>query len=135
MKLFCSYAFTGEDEAAVRARMERVVETLKNLGHDVYYNILDPDYDTFSSWGDFLRNAIANMKGYDTVLVIMTSRRRSEGMLGEVGAAVAMGKEIILAEHTSAVGFTSLPSLTDEVFTWDDEEELLAKLKERFGHA
>ena len=34
--VFCSYAFTGEDEAVVRARMRGVVAALEQVGCAVY---------------------------------------------------------------------------------------------------
>ena len=118
--VFCSYAFTGEDEAVVRARMRGVVAALEQVGCAVYCNLFDPVWPSYHMPGEFIRRALSVLPQYDMVLVVQASPRRSEGMLMEVGAALALGKLIALAQHHS----DELIATRTEV--WRSEAELPA---------
>lgn len=123
-KLFCSYAFTGEDEARVRARMRRVVNLLENNGCEAYCNLFDPAVKNYTSPRQYLLRAIEQMNGCDSVLVVQTSPRRSEGMLMEVGVAIARGKPILLAQHQSAADASYLPELAEQTQIWHSDASL-----------
>ena len=115
-KIFCSYAFTGEDKLKVEARMRRVVDLLEGCGHEVYCNLFDNATDNYNNPRQFLRRAIDQMNECDKILVIQTSPRRSEGMLIEIGVAMARNKSILLAQY--------LPDLANRTQTWHSESEL-----------
>ena len=123
-KIFCSYAFTGEDKLKVEARMRRVVDLLEGCGHEVYCNLFDGATESYGSPRQFLRRAIDQMNECDKILVIQTSPRRSEGMLIEIGVAMARDKSILLAQHQSATGKSYLPDLAKQTQTWQNESEL-----------
>ena len=123
-KIFCSYAFTGEDKLKVEARMRRVVDLLEGCGHEVYCNLFDGATESYGSPRQFLRRAINQMTECDKILAIQTSPRRSEGMLIEIGAAIARDKSILLAQHQSATGKSYLPDLAKRTQTWHSESEL-----------
>ena len=123
-KIFCSYAFTGEDKLKVEARMRRVVDLLEGCGHEVYCNLFDGATESYGSPRQFLRRAIDQMNECDKILAIQTSPRRSEGMLIEIGAAIARDKSILLAQHQSATGKSYLPDLAKQTQTWQNESEL-----------
>ena len=123
-KIFCSYAFTGEDKLKVEARMRRVVDLLEGCGHEVYCNLFDGATESYDSPRQFLRRAIDQMNECDKILAIQTSPRRSEGMLIEIGVAIARDKSILLAQHQSATGKSYLPDLAKQTQTWQNESEL-----------
>ena len=123
-KIFCSYAFTGEDKLKVEARMRRVVDLLEGCGHEVYCNLFDGATESYGSPRQFLRRAIDQMNECDKILVIQTSPRRSEGMLIEIGVAMARDKSILLAQHQSAASKSYLPDLARQTQTWHSESEL-----------
>lgn len=125
----CSYAFTGEDEAVVRQRMQKIRDVLIEHSPRVYCNLFDPDVEAYTTAKEFIDEAIKKMATYDAVLVIMTSDKRSEGMLLEIGAALARGQRVMVAQHVSAVDKTYVPSLAHESFQWATEEELLAGIR------
>lgn len=137
MKIFVSYAFTGEDFDTLRQRLSNLREVFLQLGLDYYINSFAPEWqdmmDRGATGGEFLHFALEDMKTSDIVFVIQASERRSEGMLMEIGAAVAMGKKIILAQHLSGIGRTYLETVADDTFTWRTEEEFLYKAKEYFS--
>ena len=123
-KIFCSYAFTGEDKLKVEARMRRVVDLLEGCGHEVYCNLFDSATESYGNPRQFLRRAIDQMNECDKILAIQTSPRRSEGMLIEIGVAIARDKSILLAQHQSTVGKSYLPDLARRTQTWHSESEL-----------
>ncbi len=127
-KIFCSYAFTGEDKLKVEARMRRVVDLLEGCGHEVYCNLFDGATESYGSPRQFLRRAIDQMNECDKILVIQTSPRRSEGMLIEIGVAMARDKSILLAQHQSAASKSYLPDLARRTQTWHSESELDAAI-------
>lgn len=133
MKVFVSYAFTGEDEAALTERLHNVKNILDQLGVDYYINIYDPAYqslvDADATPDAYLAEAFKELKLSNTVLVVNTSDRRSEGMLMEIGAAKILGKKIILAQHQTSVGKSYLPTIADQSFVWQTEDELVSKLR------
>ena len=133
MKAFVSYAFTGEDEAALTERLHNVKNILDQLGVDYYINIYDPVYQSLVDGNAppdvYLAEAFKELKLSNVVLVVNTSDRRSEGMLMEVGAAKILGKKIILAQHQTSVGKSYLPTIADQSFVWQTEDELVSKLR------
>ena len=67
-KIFCSYAFTGEDKLKVEARMRRVVDLLEGCGHEVYCNLFDSATECYGNPRQFLRRAIDQMNECDKIL-------------------------------------------------------------------
>lgn len=136
MKVFVSYAFTGEDFDILQERLSGLRAVFDECGVDYYINAFAPEWqsmmDRNATGGEFLHAALKNMQSSDIVLVVQASDRRSEGMLMEVGAAVAMGKAIVLAQHSSSVGKTYLQTVADDTLAWQSERELLRKIKNYF---
>ena len=97
--VFCSYAFTGEDEAVVRARMRGVVAALEQVGCAVYCNLFDPAWPSYHTPGELLM---------------------------EVGAALALGKPIALAQHHSVdqQSYLSDQLIAMRTEVWRNEAEL-----------
>lgn len=136
MKVFVSYAFTGEDESILRTRLRGLRTVFEELGLNYYINCFAPGWqelsDRSATGGEFLRFALKDMRSSDVVFVIQSSERRSEGMLMEVGAAVAMGKKIVVAQHVSSKGKTYLPTVADVSFEWNREDDLLQGVRKQF---
>ncbi len=131
MKLFCAYAFTGEDAAVVTNRMRAVVDTLNKNGHDAYCNRFDKIAAALQAKDDIkgiFREAFKNIEKSDALVAIVTSPSRSIGQIMEIGIAMSQGKPVYLFEHSSAVGSSYLPRLVDKHFTWTTPEELQASL-------
>ena len=133
MKIFISYAFTGESEPAVVARLTAVRSTLEKAGHQVYCFHFDPVRTTVMSEAECIAIALDKMVGNDVVLALGVSERRSEGMLLEIGASLVRNISVVYAQNVSAVGTSYLPSLANYTFVWRNENELLQRLREYFG--
>lgn len=132
MKLFCSYAYTGEDVQQVITRMQKVVDVLKEQGHEVYCPLFDEEIAPLEVAGDvkaIFAHAFDGIKRQEAMVVVISSERRSEGQLMEVGAALSAGKPVYLLQHRAAVKTSYLPKLVTATYVWSSEEELLASLK------
>ena len=133
MKIFCAYAFTGEDLEVVTARMKLVVDTLNTQGHEAYCNRFDPIVDEIQERGDvkaIFSRAFDVIKQHEAVAAIITSPNKSVGQIMEIGAALSQGKPVYLFEHSSAKGSTYLPRLATKSYEWTTESELINALKQ-----
>lgn len=132
MKVFCSIAQTGENEQAVAARMEQICGIFRELDIPVYCLLYDERAKDVTEPRDFMAIALERLRSYDTLFVINTSSRRSEGMLMEIGAALERGMKIVYAQHVSSINTTYVPSLADQHFIWENEEELMVATRRLF---
>lgn len=134
MKLFCAYAFTGEDLATVTERMRVVVDTLNSNGHDAYCNRFDPLVDKLQEQDDvkgIFKEAFRNIAKSEALVAIVSSPNKSIGQIMEVGIALSQGKPVFLFEHESAEGSSYLPKLVDQHYVWStlgDLKEALTKI-------
>ena len=135
MKLFCAYAFTGEDLDVLTRRMRLIVDTLNEAGHEAYCNRFDTLVDDLQSKDDIkgiFKRAFEVIGENEGVVAIITTPDKSVGQIMEIGVAMSQGKPIYLFEHSSAVGSNYLNKLVDEYYIWENEEDLkgqIAKLK------
>lgn len=130
MKICCSYAFTGEDQAQLQHRLERVVEVIEKNGHSVFCYHFSVHRTPTIAPQDALMEAIQQLKKCDILLAIVTSARKSEGQLMEVGAALSLGKPIVVAQHRSSLDKTYLPGLAEHSFVWNDLDDLIGGVQD-----
>jgi nucleoside 2-deoxyribosyltransferase len=132
MKIFCSNAFTGEEFNQVSARMQMVVEALNEAGHEAYCPVFDPYKIELQAKNDtkaIFDYAFDNVGKCDGMVAIVTSGRKSEGQLMEIGTTLAQKKPLFVFVHESAAGTPShLPKLATKAFTWSTNEELAQAL-------
>lgn len=132
MKLFCAYAFTGEDLETVTKRMRLVVDTLNQSGHEAYCNRFDSAIDELQANGDtkgIFQEAFKNIESSEALVAVVTSPNKSIGQIMEIGIALSQGKPVFLFEHISAAGSSYLPKLVDKNFEWETEDDLKQALK------
>lgn len=132
MKLFCAYAFTGEDLAAVTDRMRLVVDTLNANGHNAYCNRFDSVVDELQAKDDIkgiFAEAFKNIAASEGLVAIVTSPSRSIGQIMEIGIALSQNKPVYLLEHHSAEGSSYLPRLVDKHLVWETADELRQALQ------
>lgn len=133
MKIFCSYAFTGEDLTVVTSRMKRVVSTLNSRRHEAYCNLFDPIVDEMQKRDDIraiFARAFEEIGRNEAIVAVITSPTKSVGQIMEFGVALSHGKPIYLLEHSSVKDSTYLPRLATKTYKWTTEAELLNTLKE-----
>ena len=132
MKIFCAYAFTGEDIDVLTNRMKMVVDTLGANGHEAYCNRFDPIVDEIQKADDIqaiFRRAFEVLEQNEALVAIVASPNKSIGQIMEIGVAMSQGKPIYLFEHTSAQGSTYLARLATQSFSWETDEDLSIMLQ------
>ncbi len=128
-KVFCSYAFTGQNPREVEARMAAIVKVLEQAGVAVYCNLCDERTDGFTNPEDYLDLALDELTGYDYVLAVKVPGI-SVGQVAEMTVARRLSIPIIFAERADGAGDSYLPRLAQEVFAWSDQDDLLAKIRQ-----
>lgn len=132
MKIFCAYAFTGEDLDVITKRMRLVVGTLNKQGHEAYCNRFDPIVDEIQERDDIkaiFTRAFEVLNENEAVVAIVASPNKSVGQIMEIGVALSQGKPVYLFEHTQAAGATYLPKIVTQTYSWTTEENLRDALK------
>lgn len=127
MKIFCAYAFTGENLNEVKKRMRLVVDTLNLQGHEAYCNLDDEIVDAIKERNDIpaiFDRAFEILEQNEVLVAIVTSPNKSTGQLMEIGAAYSQNKPIYLFEHESAAGTTYLSKLATKSYVWSDLDSL-----------
>jgi nucleoside 2-deoxyribosyltransferase len=132
MRGFISYRFTGADPADVDALLAPVSASLREAGHDVYVNFYDHDLQSLAAKEtldpeDYIFRALAFMDECDFVIVLLNSDEKSEGMLIEVGYALARGIPVVVAIK-EGVTRTYLPRLSTTHFSWKENDDLVRSL-------
>lgn len=131
MRLFCSFAYTGESIPIVTKRMRQVVDTLNANGYDAYCNLFDPAVEDVIARGDIkaiFRDALNKVEHCEGMVSIITSPSRSIGQIMEMGVAFHEEKPIYVFEHESAIGSSYLGEFSEISYTWKDDEGLVRLL-------
>lgn len=128
-KVFCSYAFTGQNPQEVEARMAAIVRVLQEAGITVYCNLYDERTQGFINPEDYLDLALDELTEYDYLLAIKVPGI-SVGQVAEITVARRRSIPIIFAERDDSVGDSYLARMAQETFMWSNEADLLAKVRE-----
>lgn len=74
MKVFISYAFTGEDEIMLASRLRSIKSVLDKLYIDSYINMFSPGHSDLAkqnaTGGDYLLSALPDLQASDMILVL-----------------------------------------------------------------
>lgn len=132
MKLFCSYAFSGEDLTEVDIRMRMIVDALQSTGHEAYCDRFSASIlkkvDENDVLGTFLED-FEILKQHEGLVAFITSPLKSVGMIMEIGVAISNNIPVYIYEHTSAVGSSYIPKLAKASFVYEDDNELKTLLE------
>ena len=98
MNIFISYKFTGEIFEDLLDNIGSIEKQLVLKGNNVYSSLQDEEWfkKNKSTNKDILIHTIKKLNESDIVLVFLNSNEKSEGMLMEIGYAMAKNKKIIL---------------------------------------
>jgi len=130
MRIFLSYRFTGEDLKELAVILENIVSSLKKAGHEVFCSFWKGkffDKNKFTA-RQILEYALGELENCDAILAFVKSKKKSEGMLLEIGYALARKKLFILAIK-EGINTTFLKQLADQIIEFKTLEELYKKLK------
>jgi nucleoside 2-deoxyribosyltransferase len=131
MKAFNSYRFTGETEENLRNLLTPVTEALHEAGAEAYCNFFDEDLPVRSKNfkpQDYVFDAFKTINGTNMLFVILNSEDKSEGMLMEIGYALAKGKKVVVAVK-DGVQKSYVPGMASLVLPYSNVEDLAEKIK------
>lgn len=129
-KVFVSYKFTGEALSELEKNMGMIIAALREKGYQVFCNIeSEAKYrkDKFTSQ-QIMADALENLEKSEVVFVFNNSDSRSEGMLIEIGYAVAKQIPIILAAR-KGISVNSSKSVSSKVIEFESMDDLLIQIK------
>lgn len=132
MKIFVSFRYTGETYESLVEFFRPVCDTLERAGHTVFCSLWKEE--SYKQQGlsprDMLFDTCNEMNSRDALLAVVRSSDRSEGMLMEVGYALAKKKPVYAAVHADV--FTYIPDVAHKSIRFSTSAELLTKLSDLF---
>jgi|SRR3989344_5647110 len=129
MKIYIAYKFTAEDPLVLKETLHNISLSLKKANHSVFCSFWKSDFFKENNFTNkqIIEYAIKELDSSDIVLAFVNSDEKSEGMLLELGYALAKKKKIYLAIK-KGVKTVFIEELSDTVIEFDDLEELYSKL-------
>lgn len=129
MKAVISYKYTGESIRKVEELLTTVSDAMSRSGFEPFCiqfakkteEIEDDEPSVM------MQRAFERIDRADMLFVVQSSEARSEGMLMEVGYAIARGVPVVVATHTS-VKNTYLPDMADQLIRYSSLQDLSAKI-------
>jgi len=129
MKLFLSYRFTGEEPAELEQTLSVLKGALEHAGHAAYCSFWDwlRFREEHYSYRQILENSFRKIESSDALLAFVKSPEKSEGMLLEIGCALAKGKPLILAIKRG-IPTVFIREMAQKVIEFDTMDDLAATL-------
>ncbi len=130
MKFFISYKFAGEDTKELEVILTKISNVLKEKGWDSYSAFSDENLFTKRNFTlkQILHHALKELDNSDYLLVFIRSPERTEGMLMEIGYALAKKKKILLAIK-EGIRMPFVEDIADKKIEFNNEEDFLYKLR------
>ena len=131
MKFLLSYRFTGEDPVELKENVSKICSTVEEIGHEIFCSYWKADFFNENNYShkQIMDFTLEKLDNSDACLVFINSNEQSEGMIMEVGYALAKGKKIILVIR-EGVKTNFIEEMSDKIIKFDNLEELNFKLKE-----
>jgi len=130
MKLWLSHKVSGEDRNQLEKEMRGICIKLEEIGISYYCSFLDVEMRSEKSKKELIENAFGKIGEFDGVLAIVKSEDKSEGMLIEIGYAIAKNKKFILAIKKGIMEERYVRALANQIIEFDNPDDLLNKLEE-----
>lgn len=131
MKIYIAYKFSGENQEELVRTLIEISGKLEEKGHKVYFACKEETLfkEKKFSAKQILNHALKELDNADCIFVFVKSNEKSEGMLIEIGYALAKGKKIILAMK-QGVNLYFTEDIADKVIEFENIPDLLKQLKE-----
>lgn len=128
MKIFISYRFTGEDPKELEETLKHICDLLIKKGHSHYCSFWDSGNNGLFKKNNFtnkqiLEHALKEVDKSDCVVILIKSEDKSEGMLIEIGYALAKKKKIILIIK-KGVRTTFVREIADKIIEFENLKEI-----------
>ena len=130
MNIFLSYRFTGEDPKELDITLGKIISILRKSGNTVYCSIEDEAWfqEKKHSNREIMERAFIKLDESDTILAFIKLDEKSEGMLVEIGYAIAKKKRFALAIK-KGVKTTSIAEMADPKIEFENLDDLCDQLK------
>ena len=125
-RIFIGQRTTGENWDELVEDTEKICDALDN-SNCITYSTLDDKELKFKKKGEWLFHAFKEIDKSDYFLAIVKSEKSSEGLLIEIGYALAKNKNLILAIKQD-VKNTYLRDMTKKVIEFESISDLVNKL-------
>lgn len=122
MKLYVAYRFTGEDPKELDETLKHICNLLTKAGHNNYCSFFDPDMLNLGN-KNVMTKALKEIDKSDCLVVFIKSEDKSEGMLMEIGYALAKKKKIFLLIK-QGVKTTFVREIADKIVEFKNLKEL-----------
>ena len=129
MVFFIAHKVSGEDKEKLEAEMKSFCIALKKSGYDYYCSFLDNEMRNERSKEELINNAFKKIDELDGVLAIIKSEDKSEGMLIELGYAVAKGKKVVLLIKKN-IKSDFIRAIANQIIEFNNLEDTYNKLGE-----
>ena len=128
-KIFISYRITGEDREELKTTMQRICQSIETVGFDCFYSFQKDDFFQENNFTkkQILEYAPKEIDKADCVLVVVKSQEKSEGMLLEIGYALAKNKKIVLAIKKD-IQTVFLCEMASSIIEFENLDDLNARL-------
>jgi len=126
MKIQLAYRFTGENKEELLDILKKIIQILKEKGHETYTPVFDFNYEGKTK-EQIYTDALDKIDENDALFVLVRSEEKSEGMLVELGYAIAKKKKIILVIKKGVDSRTKY--YTKTIIEFQDIPDMLNKLR------
>ena len=127
MKIQLAYKYTGEDREKLIEILKEIKSLLTEAGHEVYVPVIDGNYEN-STEEEIYKGALKKIHDIDAILAYVISDDKSEGMIMEIGYALARDKKFFLAIKKD-IQSTKLRIFADKIIEFENIENLYDQLK------
>ncbi len=129
MKIFISYKRTGEDPEELKEVIHNIFTNLEKAGHIPFCSFWKDDFFKKNkfTYKQILEYALNELENSDCILAFVKSEDKSEGMLLEIGYALAKKKKLILAIKKD-VRTVFIREMADQIIEFEALDQLYSKL-------
>lgn len=125
-----SYRFTGEKTEELKSVIGNICSALEKAGHNHFCSFWRGDFfnENRFTHKQILEYALNELENSDCLLAFVKSEEKSEGMLIEIGYAIAKKKKFYLAIK-KGIKTTFIREIANKIIEFETLEELYSKLK------
>lgn len=130
LETFVGYRHTGENPEYLAAMLGTARDALARAGVNAYCTFFDEADFQDKSLGarEIMEHAFSKIDVSDMLFIVQHSENKSEGMLMEVGYAIAKNIPVVVAVQAS-VEHTYLPDMATTTLRWNDLEDLQQQIE------
>jgi nucleoside 2-deoxyribosyltransferase len=128
-KIFLSYKFTGEVLVDLQKNLGLITDVLRKRGYTVFCSIEREEKYQASKYTvkQIMDDAIQELDKAELLFVFNNSDVRSEGMLIEMGYALAKGLPIVLAAR-KGININSSKGIANTLMEFESIEDLVSQI-------